>query len=103
MGTGLDASKEYVVVREHRGEFEKLPATYNKDEGTLTFQSDRFSEYAIGTVEKSSEITTGGDTTGQQSEDATKTGDSNVIYYISIMMLAAGAALIVSLKKLQKL
>jgi len=103
VGTALDASKEYVVVREHKGEYEKLPATYNKDEGTLTFQSDRFSEYAIGTVEKSSEITTGGDTTGQQSEDATKTGDSNVIYYISIMMLAAGAALIVSLKKLQKL
>lgn len=108
VGKGLDASKEYVVIREHKGEYEKLPATYNKAEGTLTFQSDRFSEYAIGTVEKSAEITTGGDTTegdttGQQSEDVTKTGDSNAIYYISIMMLVAGAALIVSLKKLQKL
>lgn len=50
VGTGLSTVKEYVVVREHKGVYEQIPATYNPVEGTLTFQSDKFSEYAVGTV-----------------------------------------------------
>lgn len=50
VGTDLDASKQYVVVREHQGVYEKIPAIYDAAAGTLTFQSDKFSEYAIGTV-----------------------------------------------------
>lgn len=50
VGTGLDSTKTYVVVREHNGVYEQIPATYDKKAGTLTFQSDKFSEYAIGTL-----------------------------------------------------
>ncbi|MGN0432347.1 MAG: LysM peptidoglycan-binding domain-containing protein [Lachnospiraceae bacterium] len=50
VGTGLSTAKEYVVVREHKGVYEQIPATYDPQAGTLTFQSDKFSEYAVGTV-----------------------------------------------------
>lgn len=50
VGTELDASKIYVVIREHKGVYEQIPATYDKAKGILTFKSDKFSEYAIGTM-----------------------------------------------------
>lgn len=50
VGTDLDETKEYVVVREHNGVYERIPATYDKAAGTLTFESDKFSDYAVGTV-----------------------------------------------------
>ena len=50
VGTGLSTAKEYVVVREHKGVYEQIPATYDPEAGTLTFESDKFSEYAVGTV-----------------------------------------------------
>lgn len=50
VGTGYDANKEYVVVREHNGVYERIPATYDKAAGTLIFQSDKFSGYAVGTL-----------------------------------------------------
>lgn len=50
VGTGLDETKEYVVVREHNGVYERIPATYDKAAGTLSFESDKFSDYAVGTV-----------------------------------------------------
>lgn len=51
VGTDHDASKQYVVVREHQGVYEKIPAIYDAAAGTLTFESDKFSNYAVGTVE----------------------------------------------------
>lgn len=50
----LDSNKEYVVVREHKNsdssvEYEKILATYDPVAGTLTFESDKFSNYAVGT------------------------------------------------------
>lgn len=50
VGTDLDANKTYVVVREHNGVYEQIPATYDKAAGTLTFESDKFSDYALATV-----------------------------------------------------
>lgn len=43
VGTDLDANKTYVVVREHEGVYEQIPAVYDKTAGTLTFESDKFS------------------------------------------------------------
>ncbi|MGN1179928.1 MAG: LysM peptidoglycan-binding domain-containing protein, partial [Suilimivivens sp.] len=56
VGTDLDASKQYVVVREHQGAYEKIPAIYDATAGTLTFESDKFSNYAVGTVEPKQDI-----------------------------------------------
>ncbi|NLK96272.1 MAG: hypothetical protein GX275_13975 [Clostridiales bacterium] len=50
VGTKLDATKSYVVIRKHKGVYEQIPATYDKAKGTLTFKSDKFSDYAIGTM-----------------------------------------------------
>ena len=55
VGKGLDASASYVVIREHNGVYERLNAQYNKEQGILTFESDKFSEYAIGTVKTDTE------------------------------------------------
>lgn len=61
VGIGLDTSKAYVVVREHEGVYTEIPATYNPTAGTLSFQSDKFSNYALGAKEKSaSDPGTGG-------------------------------------------
>lgn len=50
VGKNLDTAKEYVVVREHNGVYEQIPAVYDAKEGTITFETDRFSQYALGTV-----------------------------------------------------
>lgn len=54
VGTDLDASKTYVVVREHNGVYQQIPAVYDKTYGTLTFESDKFSDYALATIESGS-------------------------------------------------
>ena len=58
VGTDLDANKTYVVVREHNGVYEQIPATYDKVDGTLTFESDRFSDYALATVSEDTPVHT---------------------------------------------
>ena len=50
VGKDLDTTKAYVVVREHNGVYEQIPAVYDAKEGTITFETDRFSQYALGTV-----------------------------------------------------
>lgn len=66
VGTELDDTVKYVVIREHNGVYEQLEAAYNKELGTLTFQSDKFSEYAIGTVR---DTNTPGESGGSDNED----------------------------------
>ena len=44
-----DASikREYSVIRIHNGESENIPVYYNANDNTITFETDRFSTYAI--------------------------------------------------------
>ena len=44
-----DASikREYSVIRIHNGESENMPVDYNANDNTITFETDRFSTYAI--------------------------------------------------------
>ena len=44
-----DASikREYSVIRIHNGESENIPVDYNANDNTITFETDRFSTYAI--------------------------------------------------------
>ena len=37
----------YYVIREHDGAYEKLPATYDAANGTITFATNKFSAYAL--------------------------------------------------------
>lgn len=81
VGTDLDANKTYVVVREHEGVYEQIPATYDKAAGTLTFESDKFSDYALATV-----------TSGTGTE-VPKTGDNSNMMLWGLLLLAAGAGI----------
>lgn len=105
VGTGLDAAKSYVVIREHNGVYERLPATYDAEAGTLTFQTDKFSDYAIGAVGGAdvTEPTTEAETEapeGKSDNDGTpKTGDNTLIELLFVIMLITGAGILLISKK----
>lgn len=110
VGKGLDASASYVVIREHNGVYERLDAQYNKEQGILTFESDKFSEYAIGTVKTDTENKpeTAADKTEnvqdntEVQEEAPKTSDKNVGFYIMAACASFILCLAVMTKKLNK-
>ena len=110
VGKGLDASASYVVIREHNGVYERLDAQYNKEQGILTFESDKFSEYAIGTVKTDTENNpeTAADKTEnvqgntEIQEEAPKTSDNNVGFYIMAACASFILCLAVMTKKLNK-
>ncbi|MGN1148880.1 MAG: LysM peptidoglycan-binding domain-containing protein, partial [Lachnospiraceae bacterium] len=77
VGTGLDASKQYVVVREHKGVYEQIPATYDQAAGTLTFESDKFSGYAVGTVQDGQGVVDTGNNTNTSSGNSSGASNSN--------------------------
>lgn len=78
VGKNLDANKTYVVVREHEGVYEQIPATYDKDAGTLTFESDKFSDYALATVSED---------TPAKGTDNPKTGDNgNMMIWLTLLL-----------------
>lgn len=117
VGTDLDAAKSYVVVREHNGVYEQIPAVYDKNAGTLTFESDKFSDYAVGTMENGNtdddsnngssdnpnEDSSVNDTTNpdnsNKNDDAPKTGDKTPIELYMILALISGIGLITVSKK----
>lgn len=100
VGTGLDSSKKYVVVREHEGVYEQLPATYDATAGTLTFQSDKFSDYAIGTTESGNAAAgTNPATTTRVKDQVPKTGDSQTTALLLFTALASGAGIMITSKK----
>lgn len=117
VGTDLDANKTYVVVREHNGVYEQIPAVYDKNAGTLTFESDKFSDYAVGTMENGNtdddsnngssdnpnEDSSVNDTTNpdnsNKNDDAPKTGDRTPIKLYMILALISGIGLITVSKK----
>lgn len=91
VGTDLDANETYVVVREHNGVYEQIPAAYDKTAGTLTFKSDKFSDYALATVSDS--------TTGTGNADSPRTGDnSNLWLWISLMIVSGTGLLSITVQ-----
>lgn len=72
-------NREYVIIRNHDGEVESITPTYNKDADTLTFETDRFSDYAIAykdtKVEKKQPAAS--ETTDTIKTTDSKTSDSN--------------------------
>ena len=87
-------NKEFYVIRIHNGVAEKLSATLNGD-GTLSFETDRFSTYALayedkGTVGKGDVVdTTAEGTPGVKHTGTVKTGDeSNTVLYVILMAVA---------------
>lgn len=108
-------TRTYAVLRLHEGSVTELPTTLNSD-GTLSFETDKFSTYALAytdTKEDTSETatttaaTTATTTVAASTSDATtasakaaaedktapKTGDSMPIAVLVVLMLAAAGAL----------
>ncbi len=82
-------SGTYYIVRIHDGVTEVLPTTYDAESGTITFETDRFSTYAIvfveDVVEESVTVTPTVTTTSP------KTGESGIACWL---ILALGIAVI---------
>lgn len=95
VGTTLDASKSYVVIREHEGVYERIPATYDAEAGTLTFYSDKFSEYAVASVVTATATTATVGTTATDKPDASpKTGDPSVAGTAMALLLISITAVV---------
>ncbi len=108
-------TRTYVVLRLHNGEVTTLPATVNAD-GTISFETDRFSVYALvyrDTKDATTTEATTATTAAASTSDATtaaatteaaktspKTGDSMPIAVLVVLMLtAAGMLVFMDLKK----
>ncbi len=116
-------TRTYVVLRLHEGSVTVLPTVLNAD-GTLSFETDQFSTYALAytdtkedtseTTEATTVSTTATTTAAASTSDATtasaktaaeektapKTGDSMPITVLVVLMLsAAGALAFMDLKK----
>lgn len=74
-----DENSDYTVIREHEGVYTAIPATYDAATGTLTFATDRFSEYAIAKTAKqgSSEGNSGTQQNNPGNQQGTGTSSSN--------------------------
>ena len=94
--------REFYVIRVHNGEAEKLEVTKNAD-GTYSFETDRFSSYALAydeAVQSPDEVP---ETTPETTPDTVPdTGDTtNVAFYISLMCVGFVALLFAKKMKLQ--
>ncbi len=48
----ISGDKDYVVIREHDGETDQLPVTFNQDNNSIEVETNKFSTYALVEVEK---------------------------------------------------
>lgn len=87
--TDKTVERVYYIIREHNGVVEKLEANLNED-GTLSFESDKFSTYAVAYEDKEIKETI----TNPQTGDA-------IALYGSIALISAGV-MIVAIKKLKE-
>ncbi|WP_455719571.1 InlB B-repeat-containing protein [Agathobacter sp.] len=125
-----DSSKirTYQVVRLHDGKSEILDSKWDASTGTLSFETDKFSTYAITYSDKDKEAVkeptkdpvknptkdSGTDNSKpqvksnvktdskQQTKDAIKTGDDNRVLFMLIVFVAAVAGVCVSVKRIAK-
>jgi len=99
LNTRKNVKRTFWIVRCHDGDAEFLPTRYNNRNKTLTFETDRFSGYAI--VYKDAKIS--GDAQNTATGGVPRTGDSsNIELWITVMALSAvgiGAVMIVKRKK----
>ena len=97
-------TRTYEVIRLHDGNVEKLPTTLNAD-GTITFETDKFSTYALAYTDKKKENTTTDAPTTKVDTPSTKapkadtkntpdTGDKMNIGLVVMLMLSSGLAAI---------
>lgn len=88
--------RSYRIIRLHNGVVDSIDASFDKETGTLTFKTDRFSTYAIGFSDTISTSDNQNQASGNadQSFAIPKTGDSSpvmlwtILFLLSVMGLA---------------
>lgn len=97
--------RSYKIIRLHNGAVDSIDASFDKETGTLTFKTDRFSTYAIGFTDTQIATTNTISTSDNQNQAAgagnadqhfaiPKTGDSSpvmlwtILFLLSVMGLA---------------
>lgn len=97
-------SREYKIIRLHEGQVDVINGTFDSTTGEFTFETDKFSTYAIVykdvPVNDDDDNSTPGDTDVIKPEDdkkdeVPKTGDSNTTLYSFILMLLGGLGIII--------
>ena len=100
-------SREYKIIRLHEGQVDVINGTFDSTTGEFTFESDKFSTYAIVYKDvpvNANNPTPGTDDDAQKPEDnkkdeAPKTGDSNTTLYSFMFMLLSGLGIIICSRK----
>ena len=119
--------RTYKIIRVHNGEVTVLDSDkcqFNENTGIITFNTDKFSTYAIVYIDKVKEVIPGGsqaggkDNTdngndanidvkeepvlGSAADNSVNTGDNFNLYIYLMLLVASGAALFFSKKKKYK-
>lgn len=96
-------NRTFWVVRLHNGVAERLQTTMNPD-GTLSFSTDKFSTYALIYEDSTTTppVDPGNDNVNNPTDTPETGHDSNIIYWIVLMLLSGGAVLALEAKRRNK-
>lgn len=108
INTDSNVERTYCVLRSHDGKTEILESTYDPDTQMLTFQTDKFSDYAIAykDVQKSANHTdpsginsgtNAGSNASGMTHSAPKTGDTSDVFRYGFLLVCAMAAMCIGL------
>ena len=98
-------SREYKILRLHNGDVTVLGAVFHEATGELTFETDKFSTYAIAYSDKKlvTEVEEPSKEDTVTTTDSPATGDAaEPLYWMMIMLLSLGAVVFVRRKKEDK-
>lgn len=108
INTDKTVSREYKIIRLHEGQVDVINGTFNATTGEFTFESDKFSTYAIVykdvLLNDDDDNSTSADTDVTNPEDdkrdeAPNTGDSNTTLYSFVLMVLSGLGIIICSRK----
>ena len=106
INTDNSKTREYAVVRNHDGKVEVLNGTYDANAKTFTFETDKFSDYAVAYKDTAKAGGAKVDKANKQAKDQkksgnAKTGDTNdlVLWLLTAVLAALIATLIMELRR----
>ena len=89
----LRGQSSYYIIREHNGEITTIPAEYNAENGTLTFETDKFSTYTLTYKDVKNSNNSAVNNTNVVANP--KTADSNILL-ISVIGLVSALGILIS-------
>ncbi|MBO7179743.1 MAG: hypothetical protein J6V78_05325, partial [Clostridia bacterium] len=108
VNTDNSVTRKYQVVRVHEGKVSIIDVVYDETTGMISFETDKFSTYAIVykdvPVNDNDDNSTPGDTDvikpdSNQKDEVPKTGGSNLAMYSFTLMFISGLGIVLSSRK----